>query len=290
VPYAQLSFTTRYPEFAEEVLLAHGALSVSLVEPDDAVPILEPAPGETPLWTVTGVDALFPEHLDCSAVITALRSTLPDGASLSPAQSRVEDRDWVRQCLEDMQPMRFGRRLWVCPHHRSVSEDDAVVVRMDPGLAFGTGTHPSTALCLQWLDGAQLRGARVLDFGCGSGILAIAALQLGAIHATAVDLDSQALQATRDNARANGMDDRVTTTLPRDFRPQPYDVVLANILAGPLQQLAPLLTDCCRRGGSIVLAGVLDRQAAEVAAAYAGAFEMQSMSCDGWTRLSAIRH
>ena len=287
--WLQLEFDTRHPEFAEELLLAGGAVSVSMLEPDDAAPILEPAPGETPLWPVTRVQALFTEDSDLAPAIAALRETLPDGEALAVTQSRVEDQDWVRLCLASMQPMRFGERLWISPHHAEPDAvGDAVVVRMDPGLAFGTGTHPTTSLCLRWLDAHPPRGRRVLDYGCGSGILGIAALALGASSAAATDIDPQALLASRDNAAANGVGARLTVTDIAGLPPGPYDLVLCNILAGPLVELAPRLLSLLADDGDIVLAGLLDRLADEVAAAYPG-IAWQRESDDGWTRLSGRR-
>lgn len=287
--WLQLSFDTRYPEFAEELLISAGAVSVSMLEPEGAAPILEPAPGETPLWPITRVEALFTADSDPQPAIRALRETLPDGDALQVSHERVEDQDWVRLCLASMQPMRFGRRLWISPHHVDPEAgDDAVVVRMDPGLAFGTGTHPTTALCLRWLDAQPPRGRRVLDYGCGSGILAIAALALGASAAAATDIDPQALLASRDNAAANAVDDRLAVTPIDALPPGPYDLVLCNILAGPLVALAPRLLGLLADGGDIVLAGLLDRQADEVAAAYPG-IVWQRESDDGWTRLSGRR-
>ena len=185
-----------------------------------------------------------------------------------------------------MAPMRFGERLWIAPHHREVDDPTAVVVKLDPGLAFGTGTHPTTDLCLRWLDGAEIEGARVLDYGCGSGILAVAALALGAREAVGVDNDPQAVRATAENARNNGVDERLRYGLSTEHDVGAgYDVVLANILAEPLIRLAPTLLATLRPGGWIVLAGLLDRQAERVMEAYPG-IDWQQASCDGWTRLA----
>jgi ribosomal protein L11 methyltransferase len=286
--WQQLGFDTRYPDFAEEILLNAGASSVSMIEPEDAAPILEPAPGETPLWTITRVQALFAADADLQPALDALADTLPDGASLRPVTDVIDDRDWVRICLDSMQPMRFGQRLWICPHHASVDADDAIVVRMDPGLAFGTGTHPTTALCLRWLDANPPLGKRVLDYGCGSGILAIAALVLGADTAAGTDIDPQALTATRSNAEDNRVSERLSVVGIDEVPTGPYDLVLANILAGPLVALAPTLLQHLKPGGEIVLAGLLDRQADEVEAAYPDV-DWQRESDEGWTRLAGKR-
>jgi ribosomal protein L11 methyltransferase len=202
----QLVVLTRHPEFAEEILLAHGAQSVTQVDAADD-PVLEPAPGEAPLWPRTRTIGLFDEGVDFAPVIVGLRETLPDGDAAIITSAELEEQDWIRIWLRDWQPLRFGAHLWVSPRPKlhEITDPHAIVVALDPGLAFGTGTHPSTALCLDWLAGASLAGARVLDYGCGSGLLAIAALKLGAARAEAVDIDPQALIATRDNALVNGV-------------------------------------------------------------------------------------
>jgi len=284
--WLQLRLQTRHPEFAEELLLAHGAQSVSFVDAGDT-PVLEPLPGETPLWPQTAVLALFAEDADPEPALAAIAAILPEQNPPVVTREIVEDQDWVRLCLDQMQAMHFGGTLWICPRHRTVEDASAVVVRLDPGLAFGTGTHPSTSLCLRWLAQADIAGQRVLDYGCGSGILAIAALKLGAAAATGVDIDPQALTASLENARDNEVE--LTVCDVPGFKTAPYDLVLANILAGPLIELAPLLSACVRPGGQLVLAGLLDRQAEEVASAYAGDFEIEVVSDEGWTRLVGTR-
>jgi len=281
---------SRYPEFVDEILQACGASAVSFIDAEDD-PVLEPAPGETPLWSNTVTLGLFPEKTDLQPVLDALREQLPDADTLQVSDELVEDQDWVRVWLKDCPPLKFGERLWVCPHEKRVDEPGSVTLLLDPGLAFGTGTHPSTALCLEWLATHDVSDQHVLDFGCGSGILAIAALLLGARHAVAYDIDPQAIQATRDNAVVNGVSDRLTTVDPeRRVEPFPADLVLANILARPLIELAPQLSATIRSGGALVLAGLLDRQADEVRAAYAPWFDFEPDHCrDGWTRLYGRR-
>ncbi len=288
--WLQLRVHSRYPEFVDEILQACGASAVSFIDAEDD-PVLEPAPGETPLWSNTVTLGLFPEKTDLQPVLDALREQLPDADTLQVSDELVEDQDWVRVWLKDCPPLKFGERLWVCPHEKRVDEPGSVTLLLDPGLAFGTGTHPSTALCLEWLATHDVSDQHVLDFGCGSGILAIAALLLGARHAVAYDIDPQAIQATRDNAVANGVSDRLTTVDPeRRVEPFPADLVLANILARPLIELAPQLSATIRSGGALVLAGLLDRQADEVRAAYAPWFDFEPDHCrDGWTRLYGRR-
>lgn len=286
--FVQIRVLSAHPEFAEELLMAGGAHSVSLVDADDD-PVLEPAPGATPLWSRTVAIGLFDADVDAERICASLREHLPDGADANLGLERVEDQDWVRVWLKDCPPLKFGERLWVCPHEKRVDEPGCVTLLLDPGLAFGTGTHPSTALCLDWLARNDVSGQRVLDFGCGSGILGIAALKLGAAHCTAVDIDPQAVLASRDNAAQNGVRDRLEA-LEHDavFEPFPADLVLANILARPLIELAPLLTRSLKSGGRIVLAGLLDRQAEEVRAAYVEAFDFEpDVSREGWTRIAA---
>lgn len=288
--WLQLRVHSRYPEFVDEILQACGASAVSFIDAEDD-PVLEPAPGETPLWSNTVTLGLFPEKTDLQPVLDALRDQLPDTDTLQVSDELVEDQDWVRVWLKDCPPLKFGERLWVCPHEKRVDEPGSVTLLLDPGLAFGTGTHPSTALCLEWLATHDVSDQHVLDFGCGSGILAIAALLLGARHAVAYDIDPQAIQATRDNAVVNGVSDRLTTVDPeRRVEPFPADLVLANILARPLIELAPQLSATIRSGGALVLAGLLDRQADEVRAAYASWFDFEPDHCrDGWTRLYGRR-
>lgn len=290
--WLQLRVQTRHPEFAEEVLLAHEASAVSFIDAVDD-PVLEPAPGETPLWQNTVTLGLFPEATDLLPVLASLRELLPDGGELQSSTELIEDQDWVRVWLKDCPPLKFGKRLWVVPHEKrsEVTQADAVVLRLDPGLAFGTGTHPTTALCLQYLaqlhENGELQGKAVLDFGCGSGVLAIAALLLGAERAVCVDIDPQALLATRENAAANGVAERIETMLPDDYMPLPSDLIIANILANPLIMLARQLSSAAHSGSHLVLAGLLDRQADEVRNAYACWFDFdEDVSQDGWTRLS----
>lgn len=284
--WLQLRLPTQHPEFAEEVLLAQGAHSVTLLDAADE-PILEPGPGETPLWAEAVAVGLFSADADLEAVEQALRQLVPGAASALIQRESVDDKDWVRVCLKDAVPMRFGEQLWVCPREQSVEADDAIVVKLDPGLAFGTGTHPTTALCLRWLDAHRPTGFRVLDFGCGSGILAIAALKLGAADAVGVDIDPQAMIAARSNAEENGVASRLSLALPADHEESQFDLILANILAGPLIELAPLLKRQLKPGGHIVLSGLLQRQVDEVCAAYAPEIQLQaSAPQDDWVCLS----
>lgn len=291
--WLELSFATSHPEFAEEILFAHEAASVTFADAADH-PVLEPLPGETPLWPLSAVRGLFRADAELAAVHQALREQLPDGAQLKISQRTVEDQDWVHAWLQHARPMRFGERLWICPSGHRIGDTNAAVVHLDPGLAFGTGAHPSTALCLEWLAQQTLAGKQVLDYGCGSGILAIAALKLGADSAIGVDIDPQALIATRDNALLNGVAQRLLCASLEQFHEQAsakaVDIVLANILARPLIELAPLLAQCLRIGGRLALAGLLETQAAEVRDAYAPWFEFEPDALrEDWARVAGIR-
>ena len=275
------------PGPAETACFALGALSISLTDAADD-PVLEPAPGETPLWPQIRMRALYPPDADPRIVAASLMAVLALPAEAIRIEV-VEDRVWEREWLKDFRPMRFGKRLWVCPGGQPPGEPDAIVLELDPGLAFGTGTHATTAMCLEWLDGFPLPGLRVLDFGCGSGILALAALKLGAAFACAVDIDAQALIATHDNARHNGLLAQLEIRAASDHLPGPFDLVLANILAGPLRQLAPDLASLCP-AGTLLLAGLLDAQAAEVADAYSPWFDIETAARrDGWIALIGHR-
>ena len=278
------------PDRLEEVLLRHGAQSLTLSDAGDD-PVLEPEPGTAPLWSTTRITALFAANADFERLRTDLKQTL---AVDTLPRNRVEalaDRDWEREWLKDFMPMRFGEQLWVSPDGFVVDADDAVVVRLDPGLAFGTGTHATTALCLQWLDKTEIAGKTLLDFGCGSGILAIAGLKLGATSVTAVDIDPQAITATRQNALNNEVDNRLVTTLQIDQLDDQFDIVIANILARTLVDHAGLVCDRLRPGGRLALSGILAEQIVDVTAAYQHCVEFAAAEYrDNWARLSGTKN
>jgi ribosomal protein L11 methyltransferase len=281
------------PQAAEQACFDTGALAVTLADAGDA-PILEPAPGETPLWPSVALAALYDGGANPATVAMALRERL-GRPRLELRFETVIDRTWEREWLRDFRPMRFGRRLWICPGGQSPPPGASagaapVIVWLDPGLAFGTGTHATTALCLDWLDGAALAGRRVLDIGCGSGILAIAALALGAAGALAVDIDPQALTATRENAARNGVAGRLEARLAAADWGAGHDVLLANILAEPLRTLAPRFAAAARPGADLVLSGLLADQAAGVASACAPWFDMgHPLEREGWVCLVGRR-
>jgi ribosomal protein L11 methyltransferase len=292
-------------EQAESTLEEAGALSVSL---DDAVDepnlpdtepvaggIWEPAPAAQPLWRRLRITALFEDNDAGAAAVDEAVAALAETALAPPSVASLEDRPWERVWLDEFKPTRFGRRLWVCPRGERPLEAGAadwpgVILDLDPGLAFGTGHHPTTALCLTWLDGLDLAGRRVLDYGCGSGILAIAALKLGAASALAVDHDPQALDATIDNAIGNGVLERLAVARPEQLTTTSADVVVANILAGPLLELASTLGALAAPNAELGLSGILAHQAARVADGYVPYFVMEPPETrDEWVLLTGRR-
>jgi ribosomal protein L11 methyltransferase len=291
----ELDLGARNPEPFEDALFAAGATSVTLADAADD-PVLEPAPGMTPLWPTVRLEALFDGSTDPASVLAELQSML-DMPLSGHRFSVLGDRTWEREWLKDFRPMRFGRRLWVCPGGQRPTDSalqaagaPPVILELDPGLAFGTGTHPTTALCLHWLDGIDLTGRKVIDYGCGSGILAVAALKLGAASAIGVDIDHQALTASRDNAERNQVAERLALLAVDEPLTALADVLLANILAEPLLALASELKDRVIAGGRIALSGILSSQAAAVAERYAPWFDMNPATHqDGWVRLDGVR-
>jgi ribosomal protein L11 methyltransferase len=288
----------RYENALEDV----GALAVTLLDAEadtsNERAILEPGVGETPLWGTLVLSALFPAEQDALLLLAALEAFDPGLDWAQATFRKVDDQDWERAWLDQFQPMRFGTRTFIVPWNHELPEEargaDAAVVRLDPGLAFGSGTHPTTALCLRWLDALAADGAlgqaRVLDFGCGSGILALAALKLGAAAAVGVDNDPQALLATHDNAERNDVGARLAVHLPADEPVATYPVVVANILASALDALAPTLAERVAPGGRIALSGILHGQEQELLQRYAPWFEHLRTEQDGdWMRINGVR-
>ena len=276
------------PELLSELLSASGAVSVTFEDAADQ-PILEPLPGETDLWSRTQVSGLFAAHVDAAQVLGALRRGLED-PGLQATVTTLDDQDWERTWMDQFKPLRFGRRLWICPHWHPPPSPEDVNVILDPGLAFGTGTHPTTALCLEWLDAQDLEGKTVIDYGCGSGILAIAAAKLGARHIWAVDYDPQALSATANNAAVNQVGDHLSIHAPDALPAVTADVLLANILSGPLLELAPRFARLVQPGGKLVLSGILSDQASALLEIYRAWFNMEPATTrEEWVRLSGQR-
>jgi ribosomal protein L11 methyltransferase len=278
------------PALAEQAFESLGAQSITLSDAGDD-PVLEPAPGETPLWHQTRITALFTTDTDFDLLRRQLKTALALDALPYNYDEELEDRAWEREWLKDFRPIQFGDRLWVSPAGMKVPADDAVIVELDPGLAFGTGTHPTTALCLEWLDQHDVRGASMLDLGCGSGILAIAAVKLGAAVVDAIDIDLQAITATRQNAERNGVSGQIRTAAELATDEGPFDIIVANILAGTLIGLADEITGCLKPGGLLVLSGILSGQAEKVVDTYQRKFNLEEPTfLNGWTRISGTRH
>lgn len=288
--WRQLSVTVQasLAESLSDWFMANGALSVGFDDAGDQ-PLFEPPPGATPLWRQTRVTALFEGAVDVEALSQAVRRRLDPGI-LALESTVVEDQPWERAWMEHFKPMRFGRRLWICPTGFEPPEPAAINVILDPGLAFGTGTHPTTALCLEWLDSLELAGLSVLDYGCGSGILAVAALKLGARSAEGIDIDPQALTASADNARKNAVEEHLTLAYPTDGRGEPAAVVVANILAGPLVALAGDILGRLKPGGHLALSGILTEQADEVRAAYVDHVDFDPLRLrEDWAILTGVK-
>ena len=292
--WQELHFTARKDqvEALEEWLFERGALSVTLEDQADQ-PLLEPGPGETPLWDAVRVTALFGGEQDLTPTLKAVPADLVTGMPSAPEP--VADREWTRVWEDQFHPLQMGERLWICPSWTPPPDPDAINILLDPGLAFGTGTHPTTAMCLRALDAGIRPGMRVVDYGCGSGILGIAAAKLGAIAVLAVDNDPQAMTASRANAARNQVPDTcLSTVLPDDVVIETWarsaQWVVANILAGPLVSLAPALTALMAPGGQLLLAGLLADQAEEVIEAYAPAVELKvSDQHEEWVLLAGAR-
>lgn len=297
MPWLELSLTIRAEQQprVEEALDELGALSVTLQDADAETPdeqaIFEPGVGELPLWPTITLHALFEADTDRRGLGAALGDLLPWLEPDHIAFRDVADEDWERAWMDQFKPMPFGQRLWIYPWNiEPPADQDIVVVRLDPGLAFGSGTHPTTALCLAWLDSLELHGKTVTDFGCGSGILAIAALKLGAASAVGVDNDPQALTASADNAERNGVADRLALFLPEDLVAEPADVFVANILAGPLGDLAPTFAAAAKPGAPFAISGILQGQQDELLARYATWFEaLRVETQEDWVRISGRR-
>ena len=266
-----------------------GAVAVTMEDAADE-PMLEPAPGETPLWQATRITGLFEGDTDPDSLRSTINQTLATDVSRHLQLERLADQDWERAWMDQFHPMQFGRRLWIRPSGSTIAQNDAVIVDLDPGLAFGTGTHPTTALCLRWLDGHDLHGKTVIDFGCGSGVLGIAALKLGASRVIAVDHDPQAVLATRDNAARNDVSDRIEVLHSDGFESRSADLVLANILANVLIALAPRIEELVTPGGQLVMSGVLQAQADDVMRAYADSLDFQAIQAqDDWVLLQGAK-
>lgn len=283
------------PERAEplsELLSEAGAASVTFLDCVDT-PIYEPAPDASDLWEQTRVVGLFDADADIDTVLAQIKQA-PDFSTLPPYRlCELKEQQWERVWMDRFQPICFGKQLWICPTETAPPDPEAINIMLDPGLAFGTGTHPTTALCLEWIDGHTLKEKSVIDYGCGSGVLAIAAALSGAAPIHAVDIDPQALLATRNNSAQNDVAAQISTALPDEARDKltPVDCLLANILANPLTELAEYFSTLVKHNGIIVLSGILSEQASRVIDAYRPWFAFEPVcEKEGWVRLVATRN
>ena len=282
-----VSLGQRDPAPFEAICTEAGACAVTLTDAGDD-PVLEPAPGETPLWRETRLTALFAGDAELAPVLDTIGAFA--GTKLPFEVELLADRAWEREWLREFRPARFGDTLWVCPNGTTSGDPAAIELTLDPGLAFGTGSHATTALCLEWLDEVSLDGLSVLDYGTGSGILAIAALLLGAQCAVATDIDPQSLRASRRNAEVNGVTDRLSIVGIDAVPPRPFDLVVANILATTLSELAETLAASTGSGGAIALSGILVDQAPELVALYDQWFALEPVrQRDGWALITGRR-
>jgi len=291
MPWIQLTISApeKHAPLVGDMLEGNGAVAVTYRDAQDN-PIFEPPIGELIYWQETLVTGLYPAETDMAPIIANLQKAKIFANGLQYKTDQLEDKDWEREWMDNFHPIQFGQRLWVCPSWRDIPDPTAVNIMLDPGMAFGTGTHPTTALCLGWLDGQDLSAKTVVDFGCGSGILAIGALLLGAQCAVGIDIDQQALIASKDNAERNGVAAKLEVYLPSNQPSLKADMVVANILAGPLQELASIITDYVAEDGELVMSGILERQIPDVQAAYAEHFDFSPAQIkEGWVMLHAKR-
>ncbi|MFT6268178.1 MAG: ribosomal protein L11 methyltransferase [Alphaproteobacteria bacterium] len=285
----KINVESHQAEALGELLTELEAHAVTFVDAKDT-PMYEPKPGEILLWPDTQVIGLYGAQDDLTWIIKAILEAFQFIDATEIIIDQLEDKNWEREWMENFHPMKFGKRLWICPSWHEIPDISAVNIMLDPGLAFGTGTHPTTRLCLQWLDGIDLVGKVVVDFGCGSGILAIAALKLGAKEVIGIDLDPQALLASADNAKRNGVEGKLNLYLPQNQPKLEADVVIANILSAPLKELSETITDYCKESGMLVMSGILQEQYESVVQVYENQFDFDPVAIEGeWVRLSAVK-
>lgn len=276
-------------EQASDLFSEAGAVSVSYEDAGNQ-PLFQVGTDQVGLWQTVKVIGLFTAEIDIEQVELLLSSQLEGIDSFNWRHEQLDDQVWEIAWKDHFQPMRFGERLWVCPTDADLPAENAVCIRMEPGLAFGTGTHPTTALCLEWLDSQHLDGKTVIDYGCGSGVLGIAAAMLGAEQVWAVDIDAEAVDATIENAHNNSVADKINTCFPEDCQIQTADIVLANILANPLIELKSQLIEMLQPQGQLVLSGILENQADKIVQEYERDFRFgATVELDGWVRLVGLK-
>lgn len=278
------------PDELDEALITAGAIAVTYSDAEDH-PVLEPLPGETPLWPETLVTGLFETPCDEAEIIACIQSCLGENILPITKENHLQNEDWERSWMDHYHPMKFGENLWICPTHLDAPEPNCATVMLDPGLAFGTGTHPSTALCLTWLSNHanEVKNHAVVDYGCGSGVLGIAAKVLGATECFATDIDPQAIKATDENARRNNVE--INCVISSEFSAPSVDIVMANILALPLTALAPKLADYTKSGGQIILAGILISDIEMITETYSPWFDFVTpfATQEGWALVHGIK-
>ena len=276
-------------DLISDLLVEAGSASVTFIDSKDS-PIYEPKIGTVQLWADTTVIGLFDANHDMDSVVTLVKAGTGNDDSLVYKIEQLEDKDWEREWMDNFHPIQFGEKLWICPSWRDIPDPNAVNVLLDPGLAFGTGTHATTSLCLKWLESQDLTGKTVVDFGCGSGILGIAAIKLGAERMIGIDIDPQALEASLDNANRNGVADKLEVYLPENQPEFTADIVVANILAQPLRELCSVILGLLKPGGKIAMSGILEEQAQSVADVYEPFIELDDIAIEGdWTRVSGTK-
>ena len=266
-----------------------GAVAVTMMDAEDN-PIFEPPVGTTPLWEQTQITGLFDASRDLDTVLSELTVRFGEASIVQSSRETLEEQDWERTWMDDFKPMLFGNHLWIVPSWHDAPNPDGANIQLDPGLAFGTGTHPTTALCLEWLDTHPPKDKQVIDYGCGSGILAIAALKLGAEQVVGVDTDPQALRASAENATKNRVEEKLELFLPEAMPAAQCDLLLANILANPLTELVEKMAQLVKPGGNIVLSGILTEQAEDLQQVYAQWFDMAPIvHKEDWVRLEGVK-
>lgn len=276
--------------YFEQILFDSDAISISYLDAEDQ-PVFQEEPGSTPLWDNTFLLCLFNTKTDLGSLLNKLRSNTKVLNNKSLNIELIEDQDWERSWMKDFEPIQFGEKLWICPSWLSPPEPNAVNIKLDPGLAFGTGNHATTSLCLRWLDQADVRGSEVIDYGCGSGVLSIASALLGAVKVHSVDNDPQAISATIDNSRRNKVPgDVLTTYLPEAVPPVHADILIANILERPLIDLSEKFAELVKKGGYITLSGLLEEQIPSLLSCYDRWFDMEAPQVEqGWVLLCGTR-
>ena len=288
--WIQIRYTTnkQNADLISDEMMELGAFSVTFLDAKDT-PIYEPKPGDFLLWEETIAIGLFDAEIDAEAIINQLK-LFPFGQDGQYKVEQLEDKDWIREWMDSFKPVQFGPRLWICPSWCDIPDPTAVNVILDPGLAFGTGTHPTTSLCLKWLDQHVEPGQTLVDFGCGSGILAVAALKLGIEKAIGIDIDPQAIQASQANAERNGVNEKLDLYLPENQPEYQADLVVANILCGPLKELADIIQAYVKPAGKLALSGLLESQAEEICQVYSQWFDLDPVAIEGeWCRVSGVK-